>query len=218
MENYLRKFRSMVQELKEKPQIEIVKYNVNSPIEESEIIEIEKKYNISLIGNIKELYRQANGLWLEWTLNQTESEENNCKDISGSIHVLQLDQVFGGWDGKEWHDDLWFDWMDKEEKKRMKRLKPIDYFDNDDSGCVCFIVENGNFHQNLVLHSVDYGINKMGINFKTYLEMLLKTRGLFRWQYMISSKKNLYNYDAFYRSFHKCMPQIFPKTDFSNFK
>ena len=55
--------------------------------------------------------------------------------------------------------------MSEEAQHYRQLLKPFDYFDPDDSGCACFEVSEKVAGTQLVIHSVDNGMNSLNLNF-----------------------------------------------------
>jgi hypothetical protein len=85
-----------------------------------------------------------------------------------------------------------------------KSLNPFDYFYGDDSRCSCFKVENGKIIDPLFISSVDNGVQELKLTFDQYLDNLLKTKGLFSWQYQFIEKHDaVINFDLYEKAFHK---------------
>ncbi|MBD2080956.1 hypothetical protein [Leptolyngbya sp. FACHB-17] len=220
MMNCMKRFEAMISELENHPRINIIKNNSYPAINEEKIAEIEEDFAIKLDYSVSNFYQQVGGLELEWSadLEEDEAQLQGADQIIGSIHLLPLERVFAGWNDDEWFNDLWFGWMDEAQSEPFKRLKPLDYFDGQDSGCVCFQRENGRLNSKLKYHSVDYGINELRSDFSTYIDLLLDTRGYFRWQLLIVTDKTIDGYKAQYDQFSALMPKLFPKTDFSKLR
>lgn len=218
MTNYRDKFEVMIRELENHSRINVLENHIDPSIDEKKISEIEEDFDIRLDKPISDFYQQVGGLKLEWSVSlEDEAQIDTSDQITGSVHLLPLEQVFAGWNDDEWFNDLWFDWMDEARRESLKKLKPFDYFDNQDSGCICFKLQDGILNSNLQYNSVDYGINELQADFSTYIDLLLETRGFFRWQFLTVSDKTIDGYKSHYDEFFSLMPKLFPKTDFSKF-
>ncbi|MEB3358292.1 MAG: SMI1/KNR4 family protein [Synechococcales bacterium] len=217
MNNYLNRFTSMLDEIRSQAKINIKTYCFYPPFSKAQIAEIERDFDVVFHESISNFYQQIGGFRLEWI--SSDEVEDEAFRVSGSIHLIPIEQVLSGWENDEWFNNLWFDWMDESQKKDLKRLKPFDYFNNDDSGCTCFRLKDKTLDRNLQLHSVDYGTHQLDFGFEVYLEKLLKTRGFYGWQFLLAKdRESLFNYEDLYAFFHSQIPQLFPNTDFSEFE
>jgi hypothetical protein len=217
----MNRFKELVYELENHPRISVIENNIDPAISEKKISEIEEDFGIVLDRSISDFYQQIGGFDLEWSVSINSSDKSQLEEsdqIIGSIHLLPLEQVFAGRNDDEWFNDLWFDWMDEAQRESYQKIKPFDYFDDQDSGCVCFQRQNGSLNSELQYHSVDYGINNLQSDFSTYITLLLETRGFFRWQFLIVSDKTVDGYKSHYDQFFALMPELFPNTDFSKFR
>jgi hypothetical protein len=170
------------------------------------IAKVEHDFRLSLPEAVKQFYTECNGVSLKWAADRPEDTE---EPVAGRIRLLDLEKVFSGPDRARWENDIWRSNMPEDEKRMRMNLKPFDYFDPDDSGCCCFDLSQPDISVDLVLHSVDYGLNSISVNFTQYLDLLLKTRGLVRWQYLFSGRKNLANYSVHEQAVRRNLEALF---------
>lgn len=66
MKDFLQRFNAMVEVLKSHPNVQLLSHHVPNPATEQEISEVENQLGRQLDEDIKEFYRQCNGLKLRW--------------------------------------------------------------------------------------------------------------------------------------------------------
>jgi hypothetical protein len=206
MKNYTAAFLSLVNDMARNPSIQIHDFYCTEGCEPKLMEQIENDFSLRLPDVVKHFYSQCNGVSLHWS---AEPPGDNQEIVSGRIRLLDLEKVFYGPDRAYWENDIWMSSMSEESKQMRMNLKPFDYFDPDDSGCCCFDLSQQDISENLVLHSVDYGLNSISCNFTQYLDYLFKTRGLVRWQYLFSGMKNLVDYPIHEQFVHKTLARLF---------
>ncbi len=108
--NWLSRFSTMADELRQHSQVELLSFHSFPSVEEKQFEFLEKKYNIILPKSIRAFYRETNGLQLSWILKNNEhfskekyspsSEfsswdffEKNLKFEDGAIMLLPLEMA-----------------------------------------------------------------------------------------------------------------------------
>ena len=181
MKNYTDAFLSLLEDMARNPAVRVNDFYCTEGCEPELFERIERDFSVRLPAVVRGFYSQCNGASLKWS---AETAGASGEEVSGRIRLLDLEKVFYGPEGARWEDDIWTNDMPQEVKQRRMELKPFDYFDPDDSGCCCFDLARPDISVDLMLHSVDYGLNNITCDFPQYLDYLLKTRGLIRWQYL----------------------------------
>jgi hypothetical protein len=184
MKNYTLLFSRLNDELEQIPGMQLKDFFYSEEAPEDLLNSIEADFSIKLDAPARAFYTQCNGMKIHW---EYQGEQTAGETISGRIRFLDIEKIFYGPNRKNWESDTWTNDMNEDEKKMRKMLKPFDYFDPDDSGCSCFDIETGIVGKNIVLHSVDYGLSSMKCDFEKYLDLVFKTRGYYRWQFLYSN-------------------------------
>jgi hypothetical protein len=210
-------FGAVLDDLGSNPLIRVDAHHVHPPTGADAIAAIEEEFGVALPGSIRDFHRQMGGLELRWTSSVGTAVEG--VPARGSIRLLPLEQVFAGRDDDEWFGDLWFDWMDESSKEALRALKPVDYFDQDDSGCTCLQVGSGVVQPRLRVHGVDHGVRVLDLGFEEYLELLVRTRGFHGWPLLlVEDREDLFDHEQRHASFHHGVSRLFPGSDFSEFE
>lgn len=83
--NWLSRFSNLVNEIGQNSNTELLSFQTFSPIQETQLLSLEEKYNITFPKQVLNFYKQTNGLQLSWVLEDNEdfSQEKNVlpKDI-----------------------------------------------------------------------------------------------------------------------------------------
>jgi hypothetical protein len=164
-------------------------FEAGAPLSDKEIQSFEKKHGIIFPLDLKNLFHDCNGVQIKWEVARGQEEKvpdmENTR-FQGQIRLLTMEEIMEGWKGTGWKDDLWFDWFDEvkhtEEELIIKDLRPFEYYDNDDSGCACFLYRDGRLTDNVYTNSVDDGIHDLRINFEQYVDLMLMCYGVYGWQ------------------------------------
>jgi len=166
MENYLEKFKKMVDELNLHPKITVTDFIINPPATEEEIKLAEKRFKLT--NDMVNFYKQANGIKLSWELNETEKTEDV---VRGSIELLPVKEVFG-----DWKNTIYFS---GEGGDKFKSLHPLDFFIEE--ACAALNLD-GSDNPVVFYHYCGEEMSTLKMDFKEYLFSLLKTRGFWYWQ------------------------------------
>jgi hypothetical protein len=122
--DFVERFKAMVDELKEHPRVAVTHYWVGEPVSEEDIAEVEEALGFELDAQIKDFYRQADGLQVRWMDRLGESyvadrdDEMSTErgtyicgdndDAMGVIDILPLREVFL----TDQEGMLYHDWME----------------------------------------------------------------------------------------------------------
>lgn len=93
--SWLKRFHHMVAELREHPRVAITNLWIGEPITEEELESIEQELGFTLDEELKNLYRQANGVQLLWM--DRESEDFDEDGYEG-IDTRHNSYLCGDWD------------------------------------------------------------------------------------------------------------------------
>jgi len=219
MDNFIDKFNHRVDIIQDHPHIDLLDFGIAPPASEKLLQEIESKYNTSLDKTVRDFYTQCNGIKLAWRLATNELPGSSGDDgIEGSINILPITEVFGGFTGNGWQNDLFTEGTPANQQTIKKQLRPFDYFYQEDSACTCFFQKGKTLEKQLYLHSIDYGVHNIGIDLDTCLELLLLTGGFQSWPFLLLDREEYYNYDKLETDIKKFLPVIFPDFNYADLK
>lgn len=145
--DYVRRFHEMVEELRRHDRVAVSRVHVAPPVSEETIREVHAELGFELADGILALYRQANGLSLEWVPKDHSAYDPDAhaeevhepfdmvpQDVPGGvIHLYPFESLLD-----DFEDVFWFDWMAGQTAQLegrtydllafSKALRPIDYF------------------------------------------------------------------------------------------
>lgn len=171
MMNWRTRFEDLVDELQAHPDLEVNKAELGAPATDAVIEQASELVPFELPEQIIAFYRQMNGAMIQWRHRDPAWRQFGAE---GTIGLFDLGGVFGtNWGGAEHYYKSWvpFDWYEGEHYAGFDPEEPSLWwvYDTDDDG------------------------RPMHIDFETYLEALLETRGYRHWQ-------DMFLYDAEYAS------------------
>ncbi|MBN2894127.1 MAG: SMI1/KNR4 family protein [Bacteroidales bacterium] len=197
MKSYLERFKKMVEELKNHPQIEVKEFVVNPPATDEQIETAQERFNLT--PDMLDFYKLANGLKLTWTI---KGETDGFDD--GYVDLLPVEEVF-----MDWSESL-----DTEEFPEFEPLHPFDYFRPE--GCAAFYLNEET--ENPEVYFLNNGSGEMSelkLDFKSYMDLLLETKGFFYWQSArASSLEGNNNFQE--RNLKTKLPKLFPDINLEN--
>lgn len=162
-------FIQLVDELRDHPNINIAQAQINEPVTQAAIAEIESCLQTKLPDEITSFYRQMNGARILWTLNDDFCDEYGIQTSNGgSIQLLPIEKVFGNW-----KDVIWF----TEDDHVLRHIKPFDFFVPE--ACAVFYSIPEQFQ--VYYHYCGEELHPTGYSFNEYLERLLQARGYVYW-------------------------------------
>lgn len=205
IEDNIVKLNILVDSLRSNKNIEILKLEMLEGFTESDLNEIIRDYKINLHPTLKFFYLNYESFELNWLNTQIINNEEHITE--GNIKILPLDIVLGGYYGRNWKDTLWFE----HDEKEIKDLRPLDMFYPDDTNCICLNIKERILGNSIFMYSNDYGLHDLQIDIYKYFEFLLVSKGIVRWPFVISKKKNLYDYVNFELNFYQTLSDLFPK-------
>ena len=194
MKIYLEEFKKMVDELNQHPEIIVTDFVINPPATEEEIKFAEKKFKLT--NDMLEFYKSANGITLSWELEDTEDTEDT---VRGKIELLPVEKVFG-----DWKNTIYFDFDGGDE---FKSLHPLDFFVNE--ACAALNLEDSD-NPEVYYHYCGEEMNTLKMDFKEYLNALLKTRGFWYWQTVVVAELTGEENTTEPENFRVNMPKLFP--------
>jgi len=190
MEIYLEEFKKMVDELNQHPEIIVTDFVINPPATEEEIKLAEKKFKLT--NDMLEFYKSANGITLSWELIEPEDSV-----VRGNIELLPVQEVF-----QDWKNTIYWDDNDK-----YKQLHPLDFFVPE--ACAALNLEDSD-NPDVYYHYCGEEMNTLKMNFKEYLNALIKTRGFWYWQTVVVAELTGEENTTEPENFRVNMPKLFP--------
>ena len=203
MDDYVTRFRAMVDELRARPDVVITRFHVAPPVSDEEIRDVQQAIGRDLPEEILGFYRQANGISLQWFPKDGEGYEEGAEEAdelfdwvpedgygSGVVNIYPLERL------KEDHaDEFWFDHIPDDAPPEFdhdrfagqdfsdlafhKSLRAIDYFDSYRVAALALIDEP----VPRVVFGDDHGADFITFppaSFGSYLETVLAVRGSYR--------------------------------------
>lgn len=189
MEIYLDEFKKMVDELNLHPKIIVTDFVINPPATEKEIKFAEKKFKLT--NDMLDFYKFANGIKLSWELKDAEDT------VMGNIELLPVQEVF-----QDWKDTIYWDNNDK-----YKQLHPIDFFVPE--ACAVLNLDDSDKPE-VYFHYCGEDQQTLKMDFKEYLNALLKTRGFWYWQTVVVAELTGEENTSEPENFRVNMPKLFP--------
>ena len=198
-------------------------FKAGKAIKSIDIGKYEDMHKVVVPEYLKYVFSNCNGIQIKWEIGSGQKEkipdlENSAYE--GSIRLLQMEEILGGWKGEGWKNDIWFEGNDYSGKKKIvKDLRPFDYYDSDDSGCACFLYQGGKLIDNVYTNSVDDGVHDLRINFEQYIDLMLMCYGVSGWQTALHTPepKRTDYYHARRMKILKNLHVHIPDFDFENF-
>jgi len=192
MEIYLEKLKKMVDELSHHPKIIVTDFVINPPATEDEIKFAEKKFKLT--NDMLDFYKSANGIKLTWELNEPEDS------VMGNIELLPVQEVF-----RDWKNTIYWD-----NNHKYKQLHPLDFFVPE----ACAVLNlDGSDNPEVYFHYCGEEMSSLKMDFKKYLDALLKTRGFWYWQTVVVAELTNEENTTEPENFRVNMPKLF--TDFN---
>lgn len=194
--DYLRRFQEMVAELRRSPDVAVARVHVAPPVAEETIARVHAKLGFALSEPILSLYRQANGLALEWVpkdhpaydpashdRESSEPFDMVPQDVAGGvINVYPFESLVDSYE-----DVFWFEWMARQTIELSgarydllafsKAIRPIDYYS--EYAMAAFFLGD-RVPDPPVLLGDDHGASFTAFSptdFATYMEGILALRG-----------------------------------------
>ncbi|SHE51933.1 hypothetical protein [Pedobacter caeni] len=185
MIDYKKLFKQLLSELNEVTDLEVITSEIGKGTAAAEFTDIENSFRMKLTKDIYEFYSQVGFVNIEWRFKKPLQLDEQEYVVDGKINILPLHDVFWGVDDLGWGNILWFDHMENATKQKMRKLRPFDFFDEEDNGCISFQRNETDVSPNLVLYSTDNGYYPLKLNIESYLKLLLQTKGISRWPFLL---------------------------------
>lgn len=179
--NWLSRFSDLVNEIRQNSNTELLSFQTFPPVQEIQLLSLEKKYNIIFPKQILSFYKQTNGLQLNWVLDDNE-------DFSKEKNVLPKDIL--PWDIFEKNinfEDGVIMLLPLEIALEKKVFDAFSHYHQ-----MIFSLEN--FH--LTVSEDDHFSNDfLTTDFESYLEFLIASKGLVSRRSFFYSRSNDYSQD-----------------------
>lgn len=204
-QSLVQQFHSMVADLENNVTINVVKCKFNPPATKEELNTTQSYFNPTKA--MIDFYSEANGITIQW---ERKKQKKNADGglAAGYINLLPIQQVF-----KDWGNIIYFD-----KNNFSKPLHPLDFFI--DEACAALYLDGSN-NPKVYYHYLGEEMSPLGVDFKGYLKLLLKSRGFWYWHKAIAQAEYVNPYVAMSveeRNFREIMPQLFPDFDASDFQ
>jgi len=191
---YRERFTEMVRALGAIKDVVIDEVCYGEPASEDEISRARERSGGALPIGLETFCRQMNGFTLRWHVDGSEPR------IVGSILLLPLltdgESIYG-----DWRDVVWF-----EEGDSFYDVRPFDFFTNE--ACAAFSPVPG--EATVHFHTMGESLEPTGYDFAEYVELLLRSRGLWYWQLALCVDEQSATDLA---RFRETMPSLFPDYD-----
>lgn len=202
MMTYVDRFRALADELSRHPDIQLESFEVRPPAPPDVLA------TLPLTPAMRNFYAAANGLVLRWTAGPRFANEGH---VVGRIDLIKIEDVFGSWE-----DVLYFEFDPPDSALRL--LKPIDAFVEEARACLRW---DGSANPKVVFHGGGSTIYPLEVDFNGYLELLLRSRGLWYWQKAIAAPELVNEYAPMCgeeKVFWSVAPRLFPNFDPNPFR
>jgi hypothetical protein len=200
MAGYRGRFERLIEEIKSHPLLRVDRAEVRSPASDAEIEQATRAAGGALPSGVETLYRELNGMTLEWSLREDVEFESD-EPPAGSINLLPLirdrgESIFGSWKGVVWFD----------ENDRFRRVVPFDFF-TPEAGSVFYPVGG-----EMIVHDHYFGetLSSTGRGFAEYVELLFKARGYLYWPSSLCEDQQG---SANVQDFRVNLPKLFGESD-----
>lgn len=199
------RFRAMAEALENNPALRLVACEFNPPATEDELEAARETFDLT--PAMVAFYGEANGLTIQWeSRGQEESGEGG--PAAGYIDLRPVQEVFG-----DWADEIYF-----EEGDEFEPLHPLDFFVPE--ACAALYLD-GAKNPEVYYHYLGEEMRPLGVDFKGYLELLLKSRGFWYWQTVVAKparEGSAAAESSTEKNFWRLMPRLFPDFDAAAFK
>jgi hypothetical protein len=194
---YIKRFESMIENLKANRAVSIIEAVFNPPANDGEIEQARILAKGVLPAGAESFFREMNGFILEWEHHVESIKQNNDTD-KGFIKILPILDIFGKWKNITWFEGT-------EEGDEYRPVKPVDFFAPE--ACTAFYQtpDEKPLHT-LYYHYLGEYLEDTKYSFEEYISRLLSSRGYFYWiQTLCEGLQNSHETTAF----RKNMPLIF---------
>lgn len=199
--DWLERFQTMVDELREHPRVAITHLWIGEPVADTEIARVEAAVGFELDEHITGFYRQANGLQFRWMdrlsecfvagrddVTQTERGRYICGDDDDAMGVIDIFPLGEALVDTDYEDIIWSDWMEGEVEtfggrdydllEWSKAVRPFDQFSFYNSAA--FFVGDGQPGSTVIMgddHNATF-LDSRITDLTSYLEFVLAHRGM----------------------------------------
>lgn len=211
---YAFELRAMVRELEEDDRIAEVDAEIGSPVANFTVETMEHGLGQTIPRFVKRLYHVADGVRIEWTL-----EDGDEVRPGGGIHLYDFATVFDSWLHELWSGDPE---LDEETSEFLWSLRGFDGAPEPegDRWTVVCVEENDYPTFDLFIHDrTTHQSHLLSVDFETYLEMLLETRGTYGWVHALADFEGAppAYVQRWRRHFRETMHEVFPEVDLDPF-
>jgi len=175
--------------------VQNIVFEVADPIHREKFKDIQEEFSVEIDEQIKKVYASFNGLRVKWEYESANTKKDSGP-VEGSVRILKFQDMMIGFDGHMWRNELWMDNMKKDTLGFYQRLKPFDYYATEAVQCVCVeMTSDRKLTANLWIYDQGYEPLRLNITLEDYFIMLLKSKGIWGWQFFytninLAEKKN----------------------------
>ncbi|MBD2449264.1 SMI1/KNR4 family protein [Nostoc sp. FACHB-152] len=218
MNAYRERFLGMFKEIKACSKIDITAIKDEIPkVSQDEIndqfTKIENFLGYKLDEKLKDCLFITDEISLSWGYELEENEYENGGEfrLSNLYHIISSNQA-----------ELWYEEMEDQEKEFYKKLVPFDDHPNTGDGVMSvFKMENGEASPEVWLYDSNGMCHKMLLDYPSYLEKTLETKGFYGWQYLFCEVDLSDYYFATARNqlekMLNILPKLFPNNDYKEY-
>lgn len=213
--NDLIDIKAVIREIDESNSLRLIKSEFFQPASDVVVTTIESGIGIAVPDNVLSFYQViSDGLEFEWNYKESDGTEQ----AGGGFHLYNFGRVFG-----TWVDEIWGvvpDGASETEHDFSWELRPVEAPHKGGSHYTVLHVPDFAPGYGLYYHDPNHSSYRLDLDFASYFDCLLETRGFYGWQFLVSDVDFDQNPVAKQRAraFHEVMPRLFPDTDFSRYR
>jgi len=207
---YVKTLSASVEEMRQTPPFEVLKWRASPPMKESSIVDMETYISqhqglpgFHVLPAMRPFYRVANGFRLNWVYWKPSPVTNNPPNGKAALPVLSA--LYAPVDEEERdlaYDEGYrvFDSINASEEVVLKFQRGVDepaFF----------------FH-----HIPSDSYHPLALDFPTYMDLLLQTRALYPWQHFFITSPGSRIDDRTREGFFDDLARLFPDADASRFR
>ena len=203
MKEVIKMFSDFEKEFKNNKSVVKEKFEINETPADASLIAVQKELN-RIEPTVLNFYEAANGVEIKWTAVDSSMLDS---EMLGRVKINPFLQVI-----KDWSGVVFFDKTPRDSE--IRKFFPLDFFA--DEAVVGFCTKEG-WRNMLYLYRFDDELVPLQVTFHSYLQLLIKAKGTFYWQYLIleiiQKKENEVS-----KRIKKYLSQLFPDFSFAAFE
>jgi len=143
---------------------------------------LEQEYSVVLSPVVRQFFGMANGFDLAWRF-QDDALARFDTYIEGRAQLLSFHQMFLGFDGRFWRDELWVENAPQRDSPFLRNLKVIDYYNHSIESVCLAVTEHDVLSPELWLYQQAGPPLRLLFDLGKYLGNLRRFRAIWGWQW-----------------------------------